>query len=148
MPRRDHLEFPGAGLRHDVEHPVQWLERGDEPVDRVVRHGYEHDPGELAGELGHLAAFPVAAVASDHLGNGVHETSPVIADQRQDERGHPAIVGAAEGDAHNSASSSSSVVEPGASCAAAAALARRRSSSLAGVGTPCSRPIRQISPFR
>ena len=32
-----------------------------------------------------LAAFPVAAVASDHPGNGVHETSPVIADQRRDD---------------------------------------------------------------
>ena len=50
--------------------------------------------------------------------------------------------------ATGNAASSPSVMLPGARRSAANWLASRCSSSLTGVGTPCSRPSRTISPFR
>ena len=83
--------FVRRGDRHsDIEQTlgVQCFERIGQLGDPVIRRGDDHDSGELAGEAGHVAAIPVAAVSGDRTGEGAHESGSIVADDRQYECRH------------------------------------------------------------
>ena len=60
------------------------------PSDRPCSSGSgdDHDAGELAGQAGHVAAIPVAAVVGDRAGERVDESGSIVADHREYERRH------------------------------------------------------------
>src|SRR5699024_7372496 len=76
---------------------VQTLEATEGLGERVgpgVRDVDRDDAGELAGELGQLAAGPAAVVLGDDVGECADETGPVVADDGDDESGHASTIAA------------------------------------------------------
>ena len=54
--------------RHVQTLVTQYQQVGEEFVDPVVADLHHHDAGERAGDLGQLAALPVALVKANHVG--------------------------------------------------------------------------------
>ncbi len=84
-----------GGLRHDLQPVVgERLQIGDAIRGLRARHAGQQDAGELAGQRGHAALGPVAAVPGQHLGHRLDDPGMIIGNDGQyDGRVHGARPG-------------------------------------------------------
>ena len=77
-----------AGYSARLPEPVRPAGSDGAPGEGVV---------EAAGELGELAASPAGPVIGEDVGERAHQTGPVVADDRDDERCHGPTLSARRG---------------------------------------------------
>ena len=77
-----------AGVRSDLEHPVEGPKGRRQVGNSLGIHTDDDDAGKLAGQFSELALLPVAAVIGDDSRKGRDEAGAVVADDGEYESRH------------------------------------------------------------